>query len=112
MSGFDFEGDEFSVRGKSAREPDGAVAAEGSDFEDATGALHPREEVEELALVGGYVDGGQAGGFIELEHCGECGVGGDEVFNEILIDGCPEFLSHKGRVVSHNSLRNWNMDRG
>ncbi len=110
--GFDFEGDEFSVGGECAGEPCGAVAAEGSDFEDAAGRLHSREEVEEFALVGGYVDGGQAGGFVGFECGVEGRVGRDEVFDEILVDGCPEFLSHKGRVVSHNSLRNLNMGLG
>ena len=57
--GVEFEGDELAAGWERAGEADGAVAAEGSDLEDAVGALGFGEELEELALVGRDVDGGQ-----------------------------------------------------
>ena len=54
-----FEGDEFSLRRKGSCEPDGAVAAQRSDFEDALRSLDAGEQVKELSLVRGYVDGGE-----------------------------------------------------
>ena len=57
----EFECDDFAIGWERACKPDGAVAAEGSDFEDALGTLDAGEQVEEFALVGSDVDRGKTG---------------------------------------------------
>ncbi len=84
-------------------EPDGAVAAKGADLKDAASVVDAGEEMKELALRGGDVDGREAGGGVGGEGLGEGGVGGDELLSEVLVDGCPELLIglliHCKRVV-------------
>ncbi len=76
VMGVELEGDELAVGGKRAGEADGGVAAEGADLEDAVGALGFGEELEELALGGGDVDGGEMGGVVGGEGGVEAGSGG------------------------------------
>ena len=88
--GVELEGDELAAGRERAGEADGAVAAEGSDLEDAAGGLGFGEELEELALVGGDVDGGKAGGGVGGEGGFEDGVGRKEGVVEVVVDGGPE----------------------
>jgi hypothetical protein len=53
---------------QSAGQPDGAVSAEGSDFEDSSYVVDASEKVKKLALVGCDVDGGKSG----LRVCLNC----------------------------------------
>ena len=45
---------------QSAGQPDGAVSAEGSDFENSLRSLNASQQMKELALVGSHVDGREA----------------------------------------------------
>ena len=88
--GIEFEGDEVAAGREGAGEADGAVAAEGADLEDAVGALHLGEELEEPALGRRDVDGGKIGGGVGCECGVEDGIGGHEGFGDVAVDGCPE----------------------
>jgi len=57
----ELECDELAEGWESASQPDGAVSAEGSDFENSLRALNARQQMKEFAFVGGYVDGGEPG---------------------------------------------------
>ena len=90
VMGVELEGDELAAGGKGSGEADGGVAAEGSDFEDALGALGFGEELQELSLAGGDVDGREAGGSVGCESRVEEGVGREEGGVEVVVDGGPE----------------------
>jgi hypothetical protein len=94
VGGVEFEGDELAVWRKCAGEPDGTVAAEGPDFEDAFCALHACEQVEEFALVGGDVDGGKTGAGVCLDCFVERFVGVNESVCDVVVDGGPKILIH------------------
>jgi hypothetical protein len=96
VMGIELEGDELAAGGKGSGEVDGAVAAEGSDLEDAVGALGFGEELQELALAGGDVDGGEAGGGVGFERGFEDGVGRDKEGVEVVVDGGPEGFGFEG----------------
>ena len=107
MFGADLEGDELAVGGECSGEPDGGVAAEGSDFEDAVCAFDGGEEMQEFALRGGDVDGGKAGFGVGLQGLIEDGVGGDEVLGDIGVDCGPEFVVFLfGLFVAHGERIN------
>jgi hypothetical protein len=91
----ELEGDEFAGGGKSAGETDGAVAAEGSDFEDAFCSGHAGEKVQEFALGGAYVDGGEVGFGVGFYGLFEDRVGGDEGLGEVAVYGGEEGLIHE-----------------
>ena len=95
--GVELEGDELAVGRKGAGEADGGVAAEGSDLEDAVGALGFGEELEELALAGRDVDGGEVRGVVGGESGFEDGVGREKGGVEVVVDGGPEGFGFKGR---------------
>ena len=65
--GVELEGDEFAVGWECSCKPDGAVSAEGSDFEDSFGSLHSGEEMKELALGGLTSMDGKAGTCVRFE---------------------------------------------
>jgi len=92
--GIEFERDEAAVWRKSAGQPDGAVSAEGADFEDAGGSLNAGEQVKKLALIGSDIDRGEAGAGICLYGFVDSLVGVDESADEVLLDGGPEILIH------------------
>ena len=52
VGGVQLQRDKPAVRRQRAGQPDGAVAAEGADLEDAAGMGELREEIEKLALTG------------------------------------------------------------
>jgi len=97
--GLELEGDELAVGGKGAGEPDGGVAAEGPDLEDAACALDAGEKVEQLALAGSDVDGGKTGAGVGFEGVFDALVGGDEGVGEVAVDGVPEVLIHTVKIV-------------
>ena len=86
VGGRGFEGDDQAVIGERAGEPDGGVAAEGADLEDASGAGGACEEVEELALGRRDVDGGQAGGGVGRQDGVEDRVGREELAGDEVVD--------------------------
>ena len=69
-----------------AGQPDGAVAAEGADFEHAPRAGDAHQQLEKFALEGRDVDGRKAGLAVGLEGGFERGVGGSEQIAEVAID--------------------------
>jgi hypothetical protein len=52
----DLQRDHLAARRQRSREPDGAVTAERTDFDDGARALNPRQKVKQLALRGRDVD--------------------------------------------------------
>ena len=90
----EFEGDDFAVRWKCSGKPYGAVAAEGSDFEDSFRAVDAGEQVEKLALVGGDVNRGKTGARVRLDSFVERVVGMNERVGDIAVYGGPEILIH------------------
>jgi len=94
VGGVEFEGDDFAVGRKRSGEPYGAVAAEGSDFEDPFCALDAGEQVEELTLVGCDVNRGKAGACVGLDSFVECAVGMNESVCDVAVDVGPEILIH------------------
>jgi hypothetical protein len=90
VMGLELEGDEAAVGRQGAGEADGAVAAEGADFEDAFCALHEGEEVEESALGGADVDGRKICGGVGGEGGFEDRVGRDEGVVEVVVDVGPD----------------------
>ena len=92
--GIEFERDEAAVWRKSAGQPDGAVSAEGADFEDAGGSLNAGDQVEELALVRRDVDCGEARAGVRLYGFVDSLVWVNESADEVLLDCCPEILIH------------------
>jgi len=73
----------------SAREPDGAVAAERADLEDRARASDPREQVQKLALRGAHVVRRQPGRSVCREHLGEDGIVFDEERDEPALHDFP-----------------------
>ncbi len=94
VAGVELQGNQVSVGRQGAGQPDGAVAAEGADLEDAACAFELREKLEELALVGCDVDGREAGCCVGGERGVENGVVGEQGCGEVLVDGGPEVLRH------------------
>src|SRR5208337_3174705 len=68
-----------------AGQPDGAVAAQGSDFEDAPRTGDLDQQGKESALKGRDVDGGQGGLAVGSESGFESSVGGDEQVAEVAV---------------------------
>ena len=81
----ELERDEDAVGREGAGEADGAVSAQGSDFEDSFGALHSGEQMEKFALSGAYVDGRKFGAGVRFEGFCELLIGWKELFN-VAID--------------------------
>lgn len=94
MCGIELECDETAEWRQSAGQPDRAVPAEGSDFENSSGSLDASEQMKELALVGSDVDGGKSGAGIGLDRFVERLIGMDEGVCEVAVDGGPEILIH------------------
>lgn len=86
--------DEFAVRRECSREPYGAVSAQRSDFENSFGALHPGEEMKELALGWADVNRWEAGACVCFESVIDALIGWDEVACDVTVDCCPEVLIH------------------
>ena len=56
----EFQRHDLAARRQRARQPDRRIAAERADLEDRSGAVHPDQQVEQLALRRRHVDGRQA----------------------------------------------------
>jgi hypothetical protein len=78
----------------SSRQPDGAVAAQGADLQDAACPHGPRHELEELALRRGYGNLRKACGLTGLERVGERRIGPHDEIVEVIIDSGPGLLAH------------------
>jgi hypothetical protein len=91
----EFKRDELAVGGQSTSEPNGGVAAEGSDLEDAACALNARKKMEQLALIGSYVDSGKTGAGIGFERIFDTLVRRDQRVGEAAVNFVPEFLIHR-----------------
>jgi len=100
--GVEFQREEQAVGGERAREPEGAVAAEGAYLQDAAGMREAREQMQELALVGRNVDGGKPGGGVGGERSGEGGVVTAESVGEVGVDSGP--LCGNAGVGGHRFL--------
>ncbi len=90
--------------GRRTGKPDRAVAAQGPDLEDGSGAAGQHQEVQQLALVWCHVDRGKAGGGTGLERRVEHGVRRHQEVVEVTVDFRPLLL------VSHNL--NYHPQRG
>ena len=88
--------------GQGAGEPDGAVAGEGADFEYLACAVDAGDEVEELALGGGDLNLGHAGGDARLDNGIERGVRRQQGIGDVAVDGVPLVLWHGGPPVRTN----------
>jgi hypothetical protein len=77
--GIELEGDELAIGGKRASEPDGRVSAQGADLEDAARALDAGEKVQQFAVAGSDVDGGETSTGVGFESLLHAVVRGDEV---------------------------------
>lgn len=97
--GVEFEGGDVAGGADATGEADRAEAAKGADFEDFLSAGGGCEEHEELALVGGDLDGRQAAGGGVFKGGVEGRVGGEEVLGVEVVDGGPFFLGHGGLRV-------------
>ena len=94
MCWVELECDETAEGGQSAGQPDGAVSAEGADFENSPRSLNARQQMKELALVGRDVDGGKPGACVRCDSFAERLIGMDESVCEVAFDGGPEILIH------------------
>ena len=92
--GAELEGDQPAAGGQRPGQPDGAVAAEGADFEDAAGADHPRVDVQELALVRRHVDRRQTGRGVRRPGSIEGRVVRDQPIGEVVVDAHPVLVFH------------------
>jgi hypothetical protein len=102
MFRFVFQRYQPSVCRQGTRQPDGAVAAERAELENAFRPLHPREEMEEFALRRRDLDfrqsTGHTGGQSFLEH----GIMRHEQIAEVIVDGGPGFFVHQGpKLIGH-----------
>src|SRR5437764_199425 len=105
-----FERDELPAGREPAGEPDGAIAAERADLEDAPGVDEPREDPQEFAVCRGDVDLRQAGGVARLERSFERRVRLDQRFGNVAVDLAPDPARHQAgtgtvRNVASNRLR-------
>ena len=98
------QGDEPAALGKGAGEPDRRVAAEGADLEDAAGARHAGEEVQELALQRRDVDRRQPRCRIGGERRREGRVVSDEELRQIAVHPLPVRL-HRLALACDRRLR-------
>ena len=90
VSGVEFERDEFAVCRESASQPEGAVSAECADFQDASGSLDAREQMEEFALRGRDVDCREVGFGVCLNCVVERLIWVNEGVGEVVVDGGPK----------------------
>src|SRR6476660_1256985 len=100
MLRIDLERDDASACAQAPRHPDGAVAAECSDFEDRTRANQLREHLQQLALVGRYRDWGQSGSGAAFQRRFEDWIVAEQVVGKILIDFRPPRLDGAGSSAS------------
>ena len=87
---------------QSAREPQGAVSAEGSNLKNVSGADEFCDEVEELAVGGCDIDRGKPGGRVLAKDGVEDGIGRQKGLFQVGVDRSPEVLGH-GRGYSSDS---------
>ncbi len=57
------------------------------------------EEMQQLALVGGYVDGGESSVGVCAKSLFESWVGWEEMRDDVGVDVGPEFIAHAERVA-------------
>jgi len=72
--GVRLERDQAPAFGQGAGEPQGTVASERADLEDRARADQPRQQMEQLALVGRDLDRGQSGRRADRERRLERGI--------------------------------------
>ena len=65
------QGEQFTIGGQLPGHPDGAVAAERADLQDAFGARHAHQQGQELPLIGGDVDRRKPGALVILQDLAE-----------------------------------------
>ena len=95
--------------GRPAGQPDGAVAAEGADLEHPAGAGDAHEQLEQLALVGGDLDLGEAGGGAVGQGGVEHVVGGQEGGDDVVVDRGPQLVVHPVSVVPPGAVAHPNL---
>ena len=86
-----FQRDEAPAGREAARKPDGAVAAERADLENALRAVGTREQPEQLAVRRRDADRRQSGRLARLERRGERRVRPHEGVADVTVDVVPEF---------------------
>ena len=89
-----FERDQAALGRQSARQPDRAVAAKRSNFENAPCADHAGQHVQKLALRRGNVDLRQARRGVGLERRFKHGIGGQEAVADVVVDLGPKLVVH------------------
>ena len=88
----------LAAAGQAAGEPDGGIPTEAAHLKDGARADGLGEDHQPFALIGGDGDGGKSG-FGAGGECGfEHGVGGDQRFGDVAVDGGPLFLRHGLRI--------------
>ena len=88
----EFEGYQSTVPRQSSCQPNGAVAAQRSDFENALSAGQLREQMQELALERGNIDRREASGLIGIPRSLEGFVTRNKLFGKIALNFDPLFL--------------------
>jgi len=91
------KGHEVPVLRQGAGKPDGTIGAQGTDLENAPGALNQGQEGQEFALEWGDINGRQTGLGIGAQAGIENGVAGSERIGDEGIHGGPGFLVHTGQ---------------
>src|SRR5690606_23291352 len=84
-----FEGDHPAGLPDRPGEPDGRVPAEGADLQDTAGTPDPCEQVQELALWCGDVDGREFRCGVRLERRGQRRIVADQYVGEVVVGRTP-----------------------
>ena len=92
--GREFERHHLAALGQGAGEPDGGIAAQRSDFENAPRPGGAREHVQEFALRRGNVDARQAGGAVGRQRLVQRGVVRQQFFLDVGVHRAPVRIAH------------------
>src|ERR1700722_9898721 len=92
---------------QSASQPDGAVSAQRTQFQDAACLLHPGQQMKQFALCRRYADGRKASRFARIEGRFKGEIRADKEIGNVAVNGSPLFLSHRSTSSAPRQLVHW-----